>query len=332
MVARGYDYRFTTSMQIYIPLNEFSPCDHSPSSLYNKSCIMKKILVPTDFSENAQDALSYALSYAIAMGKNTTIGMHIIHLVEPIVVQTGQATLIDARMTQELVDSAKMNMDILAKSTRKSIMFNKLTNCDLTTDVVVGNVASSISKKVIQLNADILIMGTKGNGHSKIEKVFGTVSSSLVNNSVCPVLFVPKGCVFKIFKQIIFATDLKLEDQFYLWKALKVISPFKPKVNYLHVMYSEKKLDDEYLNEISNYFVDTSPALHSSVKIINGYNPENFIEKHAVKIESDLILMTKKNKGAIERLWNPSRTKRVLDKLSDIPLMVLQQLSKRDAM
>ncbi|MBR9997658.1 MAG: universal stress protein, partial [Cyclobacteriaceae bacterium] len=150
---------------------------------------MKKILVPTDFSEQANFALDFA--YQIARKSDAEIyllnvidypglstawsgGMNVIGGAEP------PFDNLDESFITNLIDKSKEEM---------KTMVNKLNKDDVTIHEIVeiGNPYFVITEKIENEKINLVIMGTKG--VSGLEEVLiGSNTEKVVRHSKCPVI------------------------------------------------------------------------------------------------------------------------------------------------
>lgn len=141
---------------------------------------VSSILVPTDFSENAQKALD--LAKEIARGTNATL--HLIHVVEPVVypadwsyAQVGFADLereLEINMQKELNGIA----DVLQKEGYK-----------VETAILRGRASDEICAYAKDHKASMVAIGTHGRGGLE-HFLFGSTTERVLRKAPCPVLSV----------------------------------------------------------------------------------------------------------------------------------------------
>jgi len=280
---------------------------------------VKNILIPTDFSENAQDALSYALAFE----HGEEVMFHIFHAVQPVMISADGVMVENITMTQDLVKNVNLNLDALKLFSKNYFEENNLSNFKIDTDALVGDTVKLIKQKAEDVNAEMIIMGTNGAGHSNFERLFGTVTTSLLNHATCPIILIPLGYKYKEIDNIIFSTNLMVDDSYSLWKAFNLIEPHTPLVRFLHVKQSDVSNHEKKLEEFKNYILDTSPAISTHFHVETGDDPEDIFENYAMKYEAEMIIMAKKRKNIYQRLVNPNLTRKVLNKLKFVPLMII---------
>jgi nucleotide-binding universal stress UspA family protein len=139
---------------------------------------LKKILVPTDFSESAQHALKYAVSFAQEYQAEITL----LHVVE--IVAVGYASDLFpvpmAEAFQEISAYARTELAKLAQEVRsRGILVHEL--------VAQGRPAAEIVRAAREQATDLIVLGTHGKGMLD-HALFGSTAERVVRKAPCPVL------------------------------------------------------------------------------------------------------------------------------------------------
>lgn len=140
---------------------------------------IKNILVPIDFSDNAEHVMEYALSVAHHF-KARIILCFVAQL------YTDYSDFFIPQMPvvaieEEIDKAAKERMHLFVEKYRSEI---KLEEC-----VLIGNVSHEIINLAKKREVDLIIMGT--HGYQGLEKIlFGSVAEKVVKTAPCPVLTV----------------------------------------------------------------------------------------------------------------------------------------------
>lgn len=144
---------------------------------------INNILVPIDFSEGSNLALSTALDYA----KTLNCKIHLLHIIQPISYPIGMeiAHYNFSEVEKDMVDTAKNNLNDLIKDPN---------SVGITFEIVVLNGTSS-SNSIIQYsidnNIDLICIATHGS--SGLEHfLFGSTTEKVLRKAECPVLVVRK--------------------------------------------------------------------------------------------------------------------------------------------
>jgi nucleotide-binding universal stress UspA family protein len=141
---------------------------------------VSSILVPTDFSENASQAMSFAKE--IARGTQATL--HLVHVVEPVVYPAdwSYAQVGFADIEQELQDNAEKELKEQAEAL-KAAGFNAVTA------VQRGRASDEICQYAADNGISIIAIGT--HGRSGLEHfLFGSTTERVLRRAPCPVLSV----------------------------------------------------------------------------------------------------------------------------------------------
>ncbi len=137
----------------------------------------KNILVPTDFSKGAEVALDYALELAGKVGGK----VHLLHAyMIPAFPEDGGVL---RQLVTEMETVAEKTLDQLAEKRRSTGALGQLL-------VKVGDAREQIIQCAVDLQVDLLVMGT--HGRRGLKRMFlGSVAEAVLRMAPCPVLVVP---------------------------------------------------------------------------------------------------------------------------------------------
>lgn len=139
---------------------------------------IKRILVPTDFSEPADAALTYALALAAKLGATVSL-VHVFD--DPAGIHSGEYVPMPADMRAEILADLRRRLAEVAV---------KRGHSELNPQVLVGPTARSIVEGARDSKADLIVMGTHGR-HGMAHLLLGSVAERVVRTAACPVLTVP---------------------------------------------------------------------------------------------------------------------------------------------
>ena len=147
---------------------------------------IKNILVPTDFSEAANEALEYALSLA----KIFQSKLFLIHVFEPMVYYSdapmGMHDLVD--LEQGIRTSAERALEDVCEKAIKA-REPEFGPIPVETILVQGKPFVEIIKTARDKKADLIVLSTHGRGGLE-HILLGSVTEKVVRKSPCPVLTV----------------------------------------------------------------------------------------------------------------------------------------------
>jgi len=146
------------------------------------SIMIQKILCPTDFSENSEHALKYALTLATL----SQADLQLFHVVEPITYP--QST----EFFEPVLDEVELMMKMEAayqKQLEDQVIALKEEYPKITGKLVSGNTFLEIIQVARDDDVDMIVMGTHGRtGLAHV--LIGSVAERVVREAPCPVLTV----------------------------------------------------------------------------------------------------------------------------------------------
>lgn len=193
---------------------------------------LNTILFPTDFTDDAAQAYSYALEVASRAGAT----LHLLHAIEE---PYDFATRIE-----ETVDALKEEAEQAFKDQIVALRENeKYRDLQVKYHIKRGKPTQAINDAVEQLNADLLIMGTKG--ESSIKRIlYGNVTSDVILDSEIPIMTVPKNSKKPYLDRFLFATDFRSKDMEALSATIALARVFDAEVHIMHVS-EQKELNED---------------------------------------------------------------------------------------
>lgn len=278
---------------------------------------MKKILIPTDFSENAGAALDYALHFV----KGQKAKIHIVNVVSPEVVATDiPTTVVDVSNVQWI--NANKAMEAIELFSKSFYGVGDKAKIVITTHVAVGGIDHYIKEQAKEFDADLIIMGTQGVNHSFMDKVLGTVSSGTLNSAPCPVILVPHSYKFKVIDNAVFATNLNHGDPYELWRATELIKPHVAVVRCVYVENEKNNVNKKELESFTKYMVENSPSIQTIFVVERGNNIEKVLSEYADTYDAELVIMHRSKKSIWTKIFGVRHTKRMASWIN-VPLLVI---------
>ncbi|MCM4171899.1 universal stress protein [Arenibacter sp. TNZ] len=217
----------------------------------------RRILCPTDFSKNAQNAINYA----IELFKNETCVFYILNTYKV------EAYTMEFAITKDLEDSEKksiggLNIILEWLSVDKNSVnhkFRVVSEC--------GNLLDSIKTIVDKQDIDMVVMGTKGATDSRMEIYGSQTVLAMEEIRNCPVLAIPAKTIYKEIKEIVFPTNFrttyKRREFQYLVDIAKISNS---SITVLNVHNKEESLDADQItnkNLLKDYFEELDHSFHT---------------------------------------------------------------------
>ena len=274
---------------------------------------MKTILVPTDFSPNANKALNYAAEIAIISGA-TIIIVHVSDLTHA---SMNENIILPASIDKEVIHEANRQLNVLATVTRE------ITGGEVNYQLYNGFVPDAIQLAANDNNADLIVMGTLGDAGIR-EKLFGSMTAKVISQSTIPVLAVPLMYEWTPAKNILLAIN-NFKDSYKVLEPLTWLAGLLKAVVHMSMFIDdadsvnliENKKDMEQFCEtmkIENPGIDIIPAT------IHGQNFEDAIKLHIAENKSDILVMVTHKRNFLVSIFNRSMTKK-MSYHTDIPLL-----------
>lgn len=256
---------------------------------------MKKILVPTDFSEEADNALSAALSLAVKLNSEITL----LHVIDDLSVYSIEVTGESHRDSMEKVYVLKL-IEKIEEKLQAIIDEERFKDITISWKIKKGNIYSNISKIIGEIESSLVIMGTKG--ATGLKEIFvGSISDKVVRYAKCPVITIKKCRDLTHIKNIVFATDLK-NDQISIIDDLKKLQNFYGAKLHIIKTYESIWLKKEKVEQYINEFAIKVGLKDYTVTVVEELDEAYGILKFAREINADMIAMGAHNRHGLLHL------------------------------
>jgi len=273
---------------------------------------MKTILVPTDFSTVSENAVNYAAEIA----KATNAKLILFHVY--------QMPIIATEVPIVLPNIEELERDCMEGLLRISIrLHSKLSTTNIECIVKCGLPVDEINLYTQNSKIDLIVMGMRGAGYLT-EKLIGSVTTSLIQKSNCPVLVVAEQVRFKQIHKIVLACDYNDTENKKVLEPLKEFAKlFKSHVYVLNVVRKSEPL--EPLTEVVSDFIklehslaETPHSFHylSNEEIVTGIN------EFVTEGKMDLVVMIPRKHSVLKNIFNEPNTKKMAFH-SKVPLLAI---------
>ncbi len=275
---------------------------------------MKKILIPTDFSKCANNAVETGIELA----KKMKAEIHFLHV---------QRTPVDWKKLRK--EQEKNFPETLHEIGHAKGELNKLKlkaeKAKLNTKSIFVFNKNDISTVLEDYKYDLIIIGSHGT--SGIKELIGSNTQRVVRYSLTPVLVVKNSLKKNSFKSIVFASNFEVGAQQPFRKIIQFADLVKAQIHLLYVnMPFQFKETDEIESAMQN-FLNKCPRGTCSVNIYNALNEERGIQKFAKKVNADVIALTTHGKTGFMKMISPSITESLVNH-SNIPVLSVNIKSK----
>lgn len=262
----------------------------------------KSILIPTDFSDNAWSAVTYALK--LFAHEECTF-----YFLNSYYFSNAQSrTFITSHFIGSLKEASQKDLtELKAKADKKN------TNTKHTFEILMSGdeLLYAIKNSIEKYKMDMVVMGTKG--ATGVDKFFfgSNTVKTIQNIKGCPVLAVPNNRTFVAPKQIAFPTDFNRVYEVAMLKDLQDFAALHDAhINILHINV-EKALSDKQqrnvdtLKEIfkeNKHSFHWMPAYSTKSEIINDFIKE---------LKIDILVMFNYKHSIIENMTKEPIIKKI---------------------
>ncbi len=264
---------------------------------------MNKILVPVDFSENAENALFYAVNIA----KHTNASITLLNAYKA-PSSTGMFISVEKYMKEDAINE----MEFLISKVQEK--FGESVPIDF--KCIYGETQPTIVHLAEQLNYNLILMGTKG--ASGLKEVFiGSVTSAIIKGAKTPVLAIPENFTFNGIKKIVLAVDTSgLSSSEILDPVREIAKLFDSEIIILHITEDMKQ---ENLDKVAEYNLD---EFNYSTLFMEGDDINAAVGKAVEAEQADLLCMVRRSRTFFGHLFHASVTSKEAFN-SAVPLLVL---------
>ncbi len=271
---------------------------------------MRKILVPTDFSACANNALDYAIFMA------SKLQAEIVLLSAFHIPTSGSATIVvNIQEDMRKETDEELNQLIEKKSNEHpAIKISGISDYNIP--------SNSIIRQVTNNDYDFIVLGTTGASGIK-EMFLGSTTSNIIDKVKIPILAVPEDSDFTLIDTVLMACNLE---------GIKSVDS----MNFLKLFATNLGLEVKFFNVYRDGDTDFDARLakkKESLKIIfDSFKYEidtiksNDIEDavlNAVK-QNQLLSVVTRERRFFDKMFNPSMSKK-LAKHSKSPILILHE-------
>ncbi len=267
---------------------------------------MKKIIVPTDFSPGANNALAYAaglareFNYHIVLLRAYEIPMPPVEVPAPV-------------LSPEIIEpELHTKMDAFAAD-YPDIIFEKV--------IKQGDAVNELIKLVAQTKPAMVVMGMRGAG--KLSRIFvGSTTTSYMRMMKLPLLVIPLGASYKQIKKIVLAADT---TDFETIGGMPLLEQLATAHHARVSVLSFNNYKVKPLVSKDHTRIKLGEHLHDVETVVHFEEHDNVVEginAHVDKYHSDMVVMVPHQHTFLERIFGASSTEDMAFN-TQVPLLAL---------
>jgi len=274
---------------------------------------MKTLVVPTDFSPVAINAMNYALNLA----KDIYAEVVLFHAYQ-VPVAFSEVPVVTISL-----DEMKKQSDEKMEELRQSVQHVTSGEVDVRIHNVLGDTVEELEIFCNREKPFAIIMGTHGAG--ALETLFlGSTTITTINRLHCPVMIIPPGATFKPIHRIGFACDYsRVAESTPIVEIKKWVALFDAKIKVLNVDYNNRQFNPNVplsVTKVHELLQPLNPEFHyiDDPDVEEGINA--FAETHGI----DLLITIPKKHKLLEKIFQRSRT-RTLALHAHVPILAIHE-------
>lgn len=249
-----------------------------------------KILVPIDFSENAEKALDFAL--VLAKRKEGSITM--IHVIEMVYDFASQAAIALDGMYNDSHSLMEKLRDKYAKS-------------GIPIDFIIkeGTASITVSRSAEEIGAELIVMGTQGSSGAR-KLIFGSTTVSLIKESKVPVLVIPENANMSEVNSLTLALEFSDHEEKFIKWVIDLSQTWEMKLDFLHVS-SEISFKEKLASlGIETYLKEHFPKVDSKLTLRLADSPSQGLNEFLNKQNNSILVLCHEHKSFWEQLTKSS--------------------------
>jgi len=269
---------------------------------------VKKVLLSTDFSENAQHAIDYALLLFGDQDVNYFLlnSYCLMHNIPEMLIS------LEDILHEQSEKGLKKNLAHIKNDYQKLV---------IETISTYGEPAVAIKKVVKDRSIDLVVIGSRGRS-ALTETIFGSNTADLVRRITQPILIVPLHNVLRPPRKIVFATDLvRIDDLNFLEPMLLLARKYQSEITIVNVTgkHSDSRVKRALERlEFRNHFqgINCRFELVQNEDILEGIN--EFVSNEL----ADMLVLSPNEYPDFKDVFHKSVTKRMIQRMK-IPILVI---------
>ncbi|MHC2993038.1 hypothetical protein OB13_16170 [Pontibacter sp. HJ8] len=277
---------------------------------------MRRILVPTDFSEQARNAFEVA----VAIARKTGAAIKLLHVVEmPASSYSFSATgdLVGGNGMEQvymmkLLESTKHQMAELERSVEHK-------GVEVVQEVDADSVISKIKRVIREDKVDLVVMGSKG-ASGMDEFLIGSNTEKVVRAADSPVLTVKARIPRLDFKNIVMASDFKREIGTAIEKFKYFQQVFGATLHLVYVNTPGAFESTAILRQRMQTAAERYGLQNFTINVYNDTIEEDGILHFAEEIRADLVMMATHGRTGLAHLLSGSIAEDLVNH-SNIPVL-----------
>jgi nucleotide-binding universal stress UspA family protein len=257
---------------------------------------MKRILVPSDFSDPAVQAFKFAVDVARKSGGEVIL-LNVIELP----VMSDSVLMPSLSFEEAFIKDLKAN----AEKNFAKMKTKWASDVKVTTLIEYGSTTSSIRDFVKDNKIDLVVMGTHGATGMK-EFFIGSNTEKIVRSSPVPVIALKGSVKIASIKNIVFPNTADLDQEELTLKVKELQNFFGASLHVLYVNTPSRFRRDVEVKKEMKAFAKRFMLKDYTLTIFNDYSEEEGLRNFIAETKSDLVAMATHGRRGLNHLMSGS--------------------------
>lgn len=286
----------------------------------------RKILVPIDFSEPSKNAAFFAVKLAHKYGAEIKL-LHLFAspIIDMIPFSDAASIQIDVDISYQTIQrNAKDKLIKFHAELKQYALQNGMPEVRIGYSLRENYVIYGIVEMCLSYRPGIIVMGTKRDGFRSSE-LLGSAAAEVADETGIPILVIPEKAQLTDLDQlqkVLYVTTLDDGDYQALRKLLTIVSPFNVGVHCIHLTTdAENVVVGALMKSMSNYFNSITKRVQVKFEVLETQKGKDALRGYIAREKINLVSLTMHKRNLLERLINPSLTRKMLSE-ADMPLLI----------
>lgn len=264
------------------------------------------IIVATDFSDNAKNALEFGIALAEKKGGKIIL----LHAIEPIL-----DPLIQGTMGMEKIhgDAKALMEETIAQHTQANLAFESV--------IQEGTASQLVAKTAKEMKSLLVVVGTQGNS-GILKTLIGSTTINLIKASSVPVLVVPSESVATSVQRIVLGLEFADRESKFIDWVVDMSQRWDRRLEFVHVQTKNDFDEEAGLLKLENYLVENHQGIPMKIHTFYAETPVEGLHQFLEENENVILVMCHEHKNLWEQILSRSQTIEMLFH-SKVPLLIM---------
>lgn len=285
--------------------------------------VVRKIVVPTDFSKDSEEACQYAVHLANMLQAEIKL-LHVFkNPVSEVKMQSNETyEHYINELAREEERRAKEEMVAFTNRIRKYIADLGIEGVFIHCVLAMGNIVEIMKEISRNYHPDLIVVGTKGRREGT-SSVFSGTARELVTELGIPLLAIPGPRPLDDFEKlkVIYATDFNENDHTSLNRLLLIMESFNKQITCIHIDTEHNPASEDRMDELNGYLEREYVQHDIQCRLIDDQEVSQGIKDFAASTGANMLSFTIQKHSIFEKLFKPNLFKKILQEAS-LPILI----------